>query len=374
MGYTLLMSTEIRDWLAELCDTDPLAALAVGQAVIALADAGPELGPPAVVALVPPLADDPRETLDYAYQDRLERLRLARHAAADAAVLEARILAQIAELEAARSAAEAGDLGRLLPGLRRAQQQLADASQRGQADLDAFRVRKEILKASYSAAFAFQALARPFAGADAGDEDLAPDQPTSAECAQRISTLTAEIERELRDEAGGLMELRPGVPAGLGGDVRVIFAVEPAGSALLISVLHGRDVVAVQHRQAVSVSARILRQVRAGEDREAVAVAFGSGRVFADALLAGRADEAMAGAAELVTRSRAGTLADRRVWLGLSQEQVAERMGVPPALVAAIERDEPSITRLGAIAGYVEALGGRLDVVADFGDARVPLR
>jgi hypothetical protein len=23
MGYTLLMSTEIRDWLAELCDTDP---------------------------------------------------------------------------------------------------------------------------------------------------------------------------------------------------------------------------------------------------------------------------------------------------------------------------------------------------------------
>jgi hypothetical protein len=219
-------------------------------------------------------------------------------------------------------------------------------------------------------------MARVSAGAAAlpPDDEIAADRPTVTECARQISAITAEIGRELTGEARRLMELRPGAPGEPGGDVRVIFAVEPAGSALLISVLHGLDAVAEQHRQAVSVSARILRQVRAGQDREAPAVAFGSGELFADALFAGRADEAMAGAAELVTRSRAGTLADVRVRLGLSQEQVAERMAVPPGLVAAIERDEPSITRLGAIAGYVEALGGRLDVVADFGAARVPLR
>jgi len=146
------MSGEIRDWLTGLCDSDPSAAMAVGQALIALADARPGPGPPAVVALDPP--------------------------------------------------------------------------------------------------------------------------PPHADPA-------AALDRELGHEAwpDGLMELRAGAP---GGDVRVIFAIEPAGVALLISVLEGRDAILDQHRQAVAVSAEILRRVRSGQDREASAVEFAGSRQFAD--------------------------------------------------------------------------------------------
>jgi hypothetical protein len=380
MGYTLRMSAEIRDWLAELTESKPRTALAAGQALIALADAGPELGPPAVLAHTPP--PDPVEALDDVYQDRLERLQLARRSAADVADLDARINAKLTELAAgqptAQPAAEAAELSGLLPGLRRAGQQLVGASQRMQADTDAFRVRKEVLKASYTALLAQQAMAPLFAraAADLADEGVEAGQLTSTEYAQRLSAITADMERELSLQGGSgeLMELRPRVPGGTGGEVLVIFAVEPAGSALLISVLEGREAVAGQHREAVAVSAQILRRVRAGQDHEATAVAFESGRLLADALFAGRADEAMAGAAALAARSRGGTLADARARLGLSLEQVAGRMGVPPERVAVIERDDPSSVHLGAIAGYVEALGGRLDVTADFGDARVALR
>ena len=51
MGYALSMSGEIREWLASLNASDPHEAMVVGQALVALVDAGPDLGPPVVVAL-----------------------------------------------------------------------------------------------------------------------------------------------------------------------------------------------------------------------------------------------------------------------------------------------------------------------------------
>jgi hypothetical protein len=40
-------------------------------------------------------------------------------------------------------------------------------------------------------------------------------------------------------------------------------------------------------------------------------------------------------------------------------------------LVSAIEHAKPGTTELRTLAAYVEALGGRLEIIADFGDQRL---
>jgi hypothetical protein len=66
VGYTLSMSGENRQWLASMSASDHDATMLVGQALIALADAGPGLGPPVVVAIDgEPPSGDPVEALDY---------------------------------------------------------------------------------------------------------------------------------------------------------------------------------------------------------------------------------------------------------------------------------------------------------------------
>jgi hypothetical protein len=49
VSYLLRMSGEIHDWLADLHETDPPAAVQVGQALSALMSEGASLGPPLVV-------------------------------------------------------------------------------------------------------------------------------------------------------------------------------------------------------------------------------------------------------------------------------------------------------------------------------------
>lgn len=379
MGYALSMSGEIRDWLASLSASDPDAAMVVGHALIALADAGPDLGPPVVVTLdSEPPAADPAEALDYYYQDRLERLQAFRRAVSDVSSLSAEVRAQITELEASQAATDAAELRRLLPGLDRAEQRLTAASRQMQADVDAFRVRKETLKAKHTAAEARKAIAEYFADAAAAyeDEELERDSLTIAEAAERVEDVAAELERELGRVAAphGLMELRPGAPGSAGGDVRIIFAVEPPGTALLISVIEGGSAAWGQHNQAVAVSAEVLRQVRAGEDPEAAAVAFTGAQPFIDEFFPASADDVRAAAAALVARARRGSLADHRIRLGLSEAEVARRMGVSLEQVSAVEHADADAAAVRTLAGYVEALGGRLEVIADFGGEQIALR
>jgi transcriptional regulator with XRE-family HTH domain len=51
---------------------------------------------------------------------------------------------------------------------------------------------------------------------------------------------------------------------------------------------------------------------------------------------------------------------------GLTQAQLAPIMGVTPGRISQIERGE--LSTIEAIARYVQALGGRLDLVASFAD------
>lgn len=52
---------------------------------------------------------------------------------------------------------------------------------------------------------------------------------------------------------------------------------------------------------------------------------------------------------------------------GLSQEQLAERMGVSQRRVSAIERGEVDRTEVATIRTYVTALGGELELIARIG-------
>ncbi|HEX9034386.1 MAG TPA: hypothetical protein VF834_21280, partial [Streptosporangiaceae bacterium] len=117
----------------------------------------------------------------------------------------------------------------------------------------------------------------------------------------------------------------------------------------------------------------ILRQVRAGQDPEASACAFDDVRPFLDAFFPEDAGDLEVGAAALVRQSRSRSLAQQRIGRGLAQWQVAERMGAPPDRVAEIEDADPGSLDLAELARYVEAIGGRLEVTANFGAERVTL-
>ena len=82
-------------------------------------------------------------------------------------------------------------------------------------------------------------------------------------------------------------------------------------------------------------------------------------------------EEIEAGARRLLAQARGRQLAEIRRQLGPGQKQIATVMGVSAARVSQIEHGEA--TSVEVIARYVEALGGRLDLVADFGDRTVRL-
>jgi DNA-binding XRE family transcriptional regulator len=380
MGYRLQMSAEIRDWLADLRDTDPPAALLAGQALAALAEEGEGLGPPLVCPASRPGPEDLRWALDRHYQALLESLTGLRRRVADAATLRRDIEQQIAELQFqpadhADHAGQLAELRRLLTGVTEAEERLTVTSQREQARADAFRTRKEVLKAVHTAARA-EYLIEEAAGQHTGDDGMEPAELSAltAGASGRLRDVTAEIERELGHQApaGDLLDLRPGAPGDRG--IRILFAVEPPGTALLIAVLEGHDAVRDDYPEAVWLSAEVLQRVRAGQAPEAAAHAFAGTRSFLEEFFPGQADEVMRSAAALIAANRPRPLAGQRTRLGLTQAQVARRMGVRQERVSAIERAEPGATEVRTLASYVEALGGRLDIVADFGRDRIVLR
>jgi DNA-binding XRE family transcriptional regulator len=82
-------------------------------------------------------------------------------------------------------------------------------------------------------------------------------------------------------------------------------------------------------------------------------------------------DEVEAGAQALINVSRAHRLAEMRKRLGLTQAEVAERMNVRQERVSAIERAKVDASELRTLAAYITALGGRMEIVADFGGERL---
>jgi predicted transcriptional regulator len=70
---------------------------------------------------------------------------------------------------------------------------------------------------------------------------------------------------------------------------------------------------------------------------------------------------------------RAYRLREVREGQGVTQVELAERMHVTQPSVSALERGDLERAGIATIRAYVEALGGKLDIVADFGDQRIVL-
>jgi hypothetical protein len=287
MSYQLEMSAEIYDWLAELRDSDPPAAVMAARALAALADGGDRLGPPLVtaVAAVRPRPDELSPALDQHYQDQLESMTLMRRRVAQAATLRKDLERQLAELE---PPADSAGLRERLAAAIEEEERLTVASQREQMRVDAFRTRKEVLKAAYTAAEA-EHLIEQAQGVD--DDAVRSDDPVGA--AARLDEIIGQIEQELGLEAAeGLMELRPGAPAD--SDIRILFGVEPPGTALLIAVLEGRDAVQDHYREAVLLASEVLQEAQAGsldQTAEEAGHTFGDAQSFLEEFFPGRADE-----------------------------------------------------------------------------------
>jgi DNA-binding XRE family transcriptional regulator len=77
--------------------------------------------------------------------------------------------------------------------------------------------------------------------------------------------------------------------------------------------------------------------------------------------------------AELVAEVRAHRLAELRKQHGFTQHDLADALHVSQARISKMEQGELNRTELSTIRRYVEALGGKLEIVADFGDERLVL-
>ncbi len=136
--------------------------------------------------------EDPRETLDYSYQTQLELLQKVRRGVADVATSRKRVELQINQLQQssnkldkqARDALAAGredlarealqrksgvqsqlsDLNTQYTSLQGEEEKLTAASQRLQVKVDAFRTKKETIKATYTAAEAQTRINEAFTG------------------------------------------------------------------------------------------------------------------------------------------------------------------------------------------------------------------
>jgi len=95
--------------------------------------------------------------------------------------------------------------------------------------------------------------------------------------------------------------------------------------------------------------------------------------IRAEAERTGRIDEAKVAEhrARMEAEIRANRLAEVRKRQHRTQVELAREMGVGQSWVSQIERGDLSHTELATLRAYVEALGGELRVVADFGDEQL---
>ncbi len=276
MGYLIRMAPEVEEWLAAVRDRDPAAADLIDEAVAALRAGGTSVGPPLVVPL-----DDPslgsRPDLELSYQRQLEMLTRVRRAVADVATSRKRLELQANQLEQqigklgdqSRKAMEEGrgdlaeqararrdavreqlaDLLRQYAGVQAEEERAAVASQRLQAKVDAFRTRKEAIKAACTAAQATAEAAWAEAvidDASAGAEDAGHAEGAGHAADDAVSTPAPDPARTSLP----LSELRPGAPESAG--TRILFTVEPSGTAVLLAASMESDRLRAWYTEAIA--------------------------------------------------------------------------------------------------------------------------
>jgi len=79
-------------------------------------------------------------------------------------------------------------------------------------------------------------------------------------------------------------------------------------------------------------------------------------------------EEIDAGAQRFIAEARAFRLTEVRRRQHATQVEVAKAMGVTQARVSRIEKGQLERSEVDTLAAYVQALGGKLKIVAEFGD------
>lgn len=74
------------------------------------------------------------------------------------------------------------------------------------------------------------------------------------------------------------------------------------------------------------------------------------------------------GANQMIAVARAHHLAEVRRRQHVTQVEIAKVMGITQARVSRIERGELERSEVDTLAAYVRALGGKLKIIAEFGD------
>ena len=430
MSYRLLMHSQVRDWLTALRGTEPGVARLFGEAVLALLEAG--------LASARRWSCrwnrcsgrlTTREVLDYTYERALEILQRVRRGVADVATSRKRVELQVSQLEQSatklvRQVQNALDSGRedVARDAKGGRQRSRSSSPSYAISLPSWSARRRGLPATASAcrprsmrSVPGRRRSRPAtrqmkasrrvreAFADIG-EDVGVSEVTDAEAgaSAAMGSASAAVARlgETPDRAPTAQDDSGG--AGEGGAFRgpdgaaagcsrppadgLLFAVEPQDTAVVLAWVEdpGRSLDDYQEVIRLAASRLAMAQAAAPEamarpparprPRRPPAVVAYDAESFLDEFFPGEETEVEIGAAALVARHRAHTLAEARQRMRLTQAQVAARMDVRQERVSAIERAEPGATEVRTLAAYVRALGGTLEIIADIDGERVVLR
>ncbi len=78
-------------------------------------------------------------------------------------------------------------------------------------------------------------------------------------------------------------------------------------------------------------------------------------------------------AARMEAAERAYRLREIREEQGMTQKELAERMGLTQPTISALESDDLDRSGLATLRSYVEALGCNIEVVATFGNRKLVL-
>jgi hypothetical protein len=414
------MSAEIGDWLTDLCADDAEAATEVAASVLTLLDS-PDLPGSALVtdpALRPaPTLAQQAAALDAAQQSLRWTLRLARAAATEAATDVRRALHEVRELEREpnHDPAELAARRRRLAGARLFEQKATEHSHRSEREVDAFRARAGTAKSRYQAALAARDLQADIAGVQADIADVHAEGSQAAETSldraaaadglaraalYHLQALLTEAPRLVRrisdgtsatalaaDEpdrsatetvaespeptapslARGLLELRADP---LGGDIRLLFAMEPTDTVTVLAVLEGEGAVHIHRDKALRLASDLLTEIRSGEwpPQQATSTAdteltFRDSAAFLDKFFAGSADGLRRRAA---ARASADTLAELRHRRGVSLADLAEATGITQERLSLIEDGGLRVAQVREAVACIRALTGHLDLTTEF--------
>jgi phage shock protein A len=380
MGYRLRMTAEIAEWLGDLRESDPVTGAEVGAALLALMDAA-DAESLSFVTGTREASEDPRERLDRAYQRMLEGLQHIRRDIAQQAVRrhDAELRLSTEQAAAEPDAAVITGLEREVAAAVRREESQELQCQRLQLAVDLFRARKETAKAMTTAAYAQQRIRDAFLAADV-EEDDAKIEAVQLAAAARTDEELARTERLLRivkataglRAAGQRASSDPDRPAvlelhadPLGADVRVLFGLEPPGTAVLLAVLEGEDAIADHRDEAVALAADLLAEIRdngwssSSSDAAASGPEFARTGTFLERCFPDNGSVIAKRATELVSLTSLRSLRGERDLAGARRTA-----DVDAHSLVVVERDGLQEASVRDAAAYVRALGGRLELTA----------